>query len=193
MERGPRRGPIKQLESSLRSQRKLRHVGPGRGFKQMLGRVRSPGRQTDRDRREFRLHNSQNWTIAGSRHAPELPGTADIIHERAVIATTEIGARLRAVRLTPGVGGCRAPKAAVAILLRSFAVPFASDSFRNEWRIPPRRLEGDHLQISTKEDDPSSVVSISKPMTAIRWRRLSSTEFPPTGLSVNEPHSWLDS
>lgn len=148
----------------------------------MLGRVRSPGRQTDRDRREFRLHNSQNWTIAGSRHAPELPGTADIIHERAVIATTEIGAGLRAVRLTPGVGGCRALKAAVAILRRSLAVPFASDSFRNEWRIPPRRLEGDHLQISPKEDDPSSVVSMSTPMTAVRWRRLSSTEFPSDGI-----------
>ena len=45
----------------------------------------------------------KNWTIAGSRHAPELPGTADIIHERAVIATTEINPGLRGVRSTPGL------------------------------------------------------------------------------------------
>lgn len=83
------RGPVKQLESSLRSRRKLRLVEPGNEQKPV--RLRSPCRQTVQDGRGCRLHITQNWTIAGSRHAPELPGNAHTIPEEDVIASRNLG------------------------------------------------------------------------------------------------------
>ena len=68
------KGPFKQLKSSLRSRRKLRLVGPENGQKPV--RVRSPWRHFGRDGRGCRLHFFQNWTIAGSRPAPEFPGNS---------------------------------------------------------------------------------------------------------------------
>ncbi len=67
------KGRFKQLKSSLRSRRKLRLVWPGNGQKSV--RLRSPWRPAGRKRRVSRLHFSKNWTIAGSRHAPEFPST----------------------------------------------------------------------------------------------------------------------
>ncbi len=60
--------PINQLTSSLRSRRKLRLGGPGNGQKPVS--VRSPWQPAGQNERVGRLHFTKNWTIAGSRHAP---------------------------------------------------------------------------------------------------------------------------